>query len=145
MPPDVEVQPKSSETIQVASAKPTGWGWDRPGALKSNIPADEYLNSLADSANEWFNKRPESPRDLATRIAQFRKGCSTLILADHQPLAEEDRTWLVEKCRAWAEKLDAHLVAIEAGQEVDSVRAAADETINKLMTAMRNRASEIAA
>lgn len=134
---------KGPDDTQVASVPATGWGWDRPGALKTDTSAASYLNGLADSADEWFNKRPKNPKDLAVRIAQFRQGCSTLILADHQPLAKADRDWLVGKCQAWAAKLDGHLAAIEAGGSVDEVREAADDTVRKLMIAMRSRADEI--
>ncbi|MEQ9408153.1 MAG: hypothetical protein RIK87_10530 [Fuerstiella sp.] len=104
-----------------------------------------YLDSLADSAQEWFGKRPDTARAVATRIAQFRQGCSTLILADHAPLSAEDRTWLVGKCRARATKLDGHLAAVEAGQDAATVLTAADDTVNKLITALRGRAAELKA
>ena len=137
--------PKPVDPPTVVAQVKTGWGWDRPGALKEDLGGAEYLDGLADAANEWFNKRPETAKELAVRIAQFRQGCSTLILASHKPLAEADRTWLVEKCQAWAAKLDAHLVAVESGQSTSEVRDAADETIRKLMTAMQNKAKEISA
>ncbi len=120
-----------------------GWGWEKPGALAVNLPPREYLNHLADAAQDWFKKRPENASDLARRISQFRQGCSTLILAEHQALAPADRDWLRERCRAWATKLDGHLAAIEAGEDVTAVRAAADETVNKLIKAIRDRAQSV--
>lgn len=120
-----------------------GWGWEKPGALAVRLPPREYLNHLADAAQDWFKKRPENAPDLARRIAQFRQGCSTLILAEHAGLAPADRDWLRERCRAWATKLDGHLAAIEAGDDVAAVRAAADETVNKLIKAIRDRASSV--
>lgn len=120
-----------------------GWGWEKPGALAVNLPPREYLNHLADAAQDWFKKRPENAPDLARRVAQFRQGCSTLILAEHSALAPADRDWLRERCRAWATKLDAHLAAIEAGEDVAAVRAAADETVNKLIKAIRDRAQAV--
>lgn len=120
-----------------------GWGWEKPGALAVNLPPREYLNHLAEAAQDWFKKRPENAPDLARRVAQFRQGCSTLILAEHAALAPADRDWLRERCRAWATKLDAHLAAIEAGEDVASVRTAADETVNKLIKAIRDRAREV--
>jgi hypothetical protein len=131
-------QPATPPPVAVAP----GWGWDRPGAIPSDVPADVYLTQLADAAQDWFKKRPETPAALAKRIAQFRQGCSTLILAEHRPLSPEDRQWLVEKCRAWAAKLDTHLADAEAGRDVIDVRTEADETINKLITAMRARATK---
>ncbi len=118
------------------------WGWTKPGALRYELSRDAYLNSLADSAREWFNQRPDRPQALARRIAEFRQGCSVLIFSVHKPLPEEDRIWLVEKCRSWATKLDAHLAAVEAGQDVLKVRAEADATIDRLATALRERAAK---
>jgi hypothetical protein len=118
------------------------WGWNKPGALHYELSRDAYLSSLADTADEWFNQRPERPQALARRIAEFRQGCSVVILSIHKPLSDEERKWLVDKCRSWAAKLDAHLAAIEAGQDVFKVRAEADETINRLATALRERAGK---
>lgn len=129
---------------RLVSAPTPGWGWENPGALAVNLPPREYLNHLADAAQDWFKKRPGNPPDLARRIAQFRQGCSTLILAEHRALAPADRDWLRERCRAWATKLDGHLAAIEAGDDVTAVRTAADETVNKLIKAIRERAQSAA-
>lgn len=129
---------------RLVPAPAAGWGWEKPGALAVNVPPREYLNHLADAAQDWFKKRPENAPDLARRIVQFRQGCSTLILAEHSALAPADRDWLRERCRAWATKLDGHLTAIEAGEDVAVVRAAADETVNKLIKAIRDRAQAAA-
>ncbi len=129
---------------QVGLAARSGWGWNRPDALPQNLPAGAYLTHLADAAQEWFNKRPDDSLELSRRIAEFRQGCSVLILSPHRSLSAEDRIWLVEKCRAWAAKLDAHLAAVEAGQDSLKVRGEADETINKLIAALRERARKSA-
>ena len=118
----------------------SGWGWSRSGALPQDLPRAAYLDHLASTAADWFRKRPDAPIALARRIAEFRQGCSVLILSEHRPLSPEDRTWLVAKCRAWAARLDAHLAAVEAGEAPEKVRAAADETVNRLITALRDRA-----
>lgn len=123
---------------------PTGWGWDKPGAIPNEGPADAYLTQLASAANDWFKKRPEDATGLKTRITQFRDGCSTLIDSPHEPLEAEDREWLVEKCKAWRGKLDEQLAAIDAGTDPLTVRESTDEIVNKLMTALRNRAEEVA-
>lgn len=120
---------------------PTGWGWDRSGALAVALPPDQYLNHLADSANEWFNKRPESADALAQRLREFRQGCDALIAAPHTTLAKADRDWLVERCRAWSGKLDGHLADLSTGAKpLEQVRSEADETVRKLMQAIRDRA-----
>lgn len=121
----------------------SGWGWQRPGALEASGTQAEYLNHLADSAEEWFKKRPDTPAALAKRIGEFRDGCSTLLLAEHRPLAADTKQWLRERCSAWAGKLDAHRSGLEAGQDVQTVRAAADDTIQKLIKALRTKATEV--
>jgi hypothetical protein len=129
-------------------AAETAWGWNRPGALAEDVPADVYLNRLADAAEDWFGKQPDEPVELAKRIEGFRAGCSVLIFAPHRPLSPADRQWLVEKCRAWAANLDDHLRALEALKAEDDpapVRAAADLTVRSLITRLRERAKEAAA
>jgi hypothetical protein len=110
--------------------------------LPQDLPPAAYLDRLADAAADWFRARPDEPIALARRLAELREGCSVLILSEHRPLSPEDRTWLVERCRSWAAKLDAHLTAVEAGEDPAKVRAAADETVNRLIAALRERARE---
>lgn len=125
-------------------AAPTGWGWNRPGALTADVPADQYLNQLADSANEWFKKPTETKAALITRLTQFRKGCETLINAPHPQLSPEDRTWLIERCQVWAGKLDTQIVALQTGKtDLKTADADADALVNKLIKALRTRAEEV--
>lgn len=118
------------------------WGWDRPGALTVELSGQEYLNHLADSASEWFKKPRDTKVALAKRLSDFRHGCDTLIEAQHPQLIDEDRRWLVDKCKAWSGKLDDHLTALSTGDSVANVSQAADETINKLILAMRTHADQ---
>ncbi|MFV0446033.1 MAG: hypothetical protein ACK5Q5_20850 [Planctomycetaceae bacterium] len=127
--------------LQPRPTAPSGWGWDRPGALASNLSAPEYLRLLSDGANDWFKKRPDDAAALKTRLEQFRHGCDTLLKAPHTPLAEADRDWLLERCRVWRGKIDEHIVALELGVPVSDVRDEADSTVNKLLTALRDRAA----
>ncbi len=83
---------------------------------------------------------PGNPIALARRIAEFRQGCSVLILSPHRPLPAEDRAWLVERCRAWAARFDGYLASVEAGKDPLEVRNQADETINRLIDTLRDRA-----
>jgi len=123
-----------------APSAPT-WGWARPGALPSDLSRSAYLARLADDAAQWFRRRPDNPQALALRLNEFRQGCSTLILAEHRPLPDEDRTWLVGKCREWAVKVEAHLRAVEAGAAPTAVLIQeADATVNALIAALRARA-----
>ncbi|MDA1016074.1 MAG: hypothetical protein O3A00_16665 [Planctomycetota bacterium] len=121
------------------------WGWAKPGALDEldQLPAPEYLESLAKSAETWFKKRPNSKAALAKRITEFRIGCDALIQAKHSPLNPEDKAWLIERCTAWSGKLDEHVAALESGADVMKTREAVDETINKLMKAIRNRSQTV--
>src|SRR5262249_54930868 len=116
-------------------AASSGWGWSRPGALPQDLPRSEYLARLADRAQEWLHQRPEEALALAKRIAEFRQGCSVLLLSPHRPLSAEDRAWLVEKCRTWAAQLDGDLAAVESGQDPLQVRGQADATIDRLVAA----------
>jgi hypothetical protein len=129
-------------TAEPAVVAAKRWGWDRPGAFPNDLPRAAYLNHLADSAIEWFDRRPEAPLELARRIAEFRQGCTILILSPHRPLSPEDRAWLVERCHGWAAKLDAHLAAVESGQDVLRVRDEVDAMINRLIRTLRERAMD---
>jgi hypothetical protein len=132
-------------TVSTVVVTPSAWGWARPGAMSEGLPAAAYLDRLADAAAEWSRERPDLPAPLARRIAQFRQGCSELILAEHQPLAAEDRRWLVVRCRTWAGALDRHLAAVEAGQDPVRVRAEVDELVAALIEALRARAEAVRA
>jgi hypothetical protein len=123
-------------------ATTVGWGWAKPGALPEQAEPAEYFQQLADGADEWYSQRPETPRDVAVRLAQFRQGCTVLILAEHKPLSPDDRRWLVDKCKLWAAKLDAHLVDLESDRPAIDVRGEIDATIRNLISALRDRAAD---
>lgn len=126
-------------TRPVEPVAETGWGWERPGVVATRESAREYLEGLADAAQEWFVKRPETRRELARRLNQMRQGCSTLILGEHEALSAVDRKWLVERCQAWAKKFDQQLADLEAGKDVLEVRQATDATVEQLVKALRGR------
>lgn len=130
--------PQPGANPQVAQG---GWGWNKPDAFPQNLDPKSYLGRLAEGAEEWFKTRPESREDLDKRIAQFRKGCDTLVRAEHQPLSATDRDWLRERCRVWSDKFDKHLTDLRSGKDVLQVREEADGTIQKLVTALRSRIS----
>ncbi len=121
------------------------WGWAKPGAIPSAGTAPEYLNHLADSAEEWFKKKPEDASGLAKRIDELRQGCKTLIAADHKPLAAADREWLVERCRKWSADFDKAFAEVEAGRDPAAVRAEVDATVRRIIVALHERATKIAA
>jgi hypothetical protein len=113
---------------------------------RADLPPDEgpaaYLDSLADAAEEWFDERPEQPAALAERIGEMRQGCSQLIFAEHEPLSEGDRKWLVDRCRKWAGTFDEQLEALEAGEDPGVVREKMDETVRRIVTILRERAQQ---
>ena len=123
--------------------EPVPWGWQNQSAFRKTTSGNAYLEQLASAAQGWYRKRPESAEAVSERILQFRTGCNQLIFADHASLDEPDREWLVERCRAWSEKLNQHLIAVEAGQSPLEVRAEADETVGRLIEALEKRAEEI--
>src|SRR5262249_18698226 len=102
----------------------------------------EYLNRLADAAEEWFEKRPEDAAGLAVRLHELRGGCSRVILTRHEPLGGKDREWLHEGCRERAGKVEEHLTAPGAGQDTAQGRAAADGTVRNLVKALRGKAAD---
>jgi hypothetical protein len=112
--------------------------------MKPNASPSVYLHALADAAGDWFSKRPNDAPGLARRINEMRRGCSTLILAEHRPLSDADRDWLRERCRAWAGKFDKSLAELEGGKDVRKVRAEMDATVNQLIKAIRARAAQVA-
>ena len=129
--------------FQQSQPTPSGWGWEKPGALAQDLSAEDYLQQLADGAGDWFKKRPEDEPGLRKRLRQFRNGCDTLLKAPHTPLAAADREWLNERCRAWRDKIDGHIAALDAGTPPLEVRETTDETINKLVAALKGRAASV--
>lgn len=127
-------------TKSPASTTEVAWGWSKPGALKQDVTAPVYLSALADQAAEWHNARPTDAPTLAKRINELRANCSTLLLAEHRPLAAADRDWLRERCRAWSQSFDQQLVALENGAAPNEVRAEMDKVVDKLTNALRQRA-----
>jgi len=131
---------KKQETLDVAEA---GWGWTKPGALPDDLAPGSYFIRLADEAHEYFDKRPETPVDLAKRLCELRKGCAVLILSNHQPLSKQDRDWLVEKCRLWAEHLDNEVTNLENGKDFATIQSRADGEVTSLEKALREHAQSL--
>lgn len=116
------------------------WGWQKPDAFAPAPTRAEYLTRLADSANDWFKKRPDDKPGLAKRITQFRDGCDALLAADHAPLPAADQAWLRERCQLWRGKLDEQLTKLEV-EDPKQVRDATDAIVTKLSEALRARAA----
>jgi hypothetical protein len=121
-----------------------GWGWAKPDALPDDLPRAEYLNRLADAAEEWSRKKPDSSLALAHRLNEFRQGCTVLTLSEHRPLSPSDRDWLRERCRAWSRKLDDALAKLESGTPPEQVRQETDDLARDIATKLRDRAGKMA-
>lgn len=121
---------------------PGNWGWNRTGAPEP-ANARAYLDTLAAGSQEWFKKKPDTRADLAQRIAEFRQGCSKLILAEHRQLAQADKSWLVRRCKGWAGQIDRSLTDLEAGKDMAEVRKDMDDTVNRITEALRARAADL--
>ena len=120
---------------------PGAYGWNKPGVFEVALKKPEYLNHLADRASEWFDAKPMNAEQLASRMKQFRESCDKLIAAKHPQLPDADREWLKERCGVWAGKIDASLAKLNADpSQLKAVNAEMDDTVNKLMTALRERA-----
>lgn len=114
------------------------WGWNRPGVFADNVRADDYLRRLADAAEEYFSQPRDSAKQLDQTLADFRRACDVLLAANHEPLSDDDRTWLRERCQTWSKKFDDQLAELHRSGDAATVRAAADETVKKLVLALRN-------
>jgi hypothetical protein len=116
------------------------WGFARFAGASPEVGREEYLRQLATSAGEWTKQRPTDAAGVARRIGEFRQGCSAILLADHKPLTPEDRKWLKDRCRTWADALDRHLAAVEAGADPIAVRTEVDDTVTRISAALLGRA-----
>ncbi len=117
------------------------YGWNKPGVFDVALEKPAYLQHLADRANEWFDQKPTNAAQLASRMKAFRESCDKLLAAQHPQLPAADRDWLYERCRLWAGKIDASLAKLNADpSQLKAVNAEMDETVKKLMTALRERA-----
>jgi hypothetical protein len=127
----------------IAKKASPDWGWNTPGLLTRVEPPAAYLTHLADAANEWFDKRPETPGDLAFRLGELRTGCTRLIVARNTSLQPADQAWLVNHCRDWAAKLDKAVHDLEQGDPVDRVRSEVDAIVTRLIGVLRDRAKAV--
>jgi hypothetical protein len=130
-------QERRNEELAAASG---AWGWNRPGALPQDGTPSAYLRTLADLAEEWFNKRPDDRPALLKRIGEFRQGCKVLLAANHPLLSPADRKWLLDKCRDWDARLAALQGRAESVKDVRLIHDEADNTIRHLIAALHEHA-----
>ena len=119
--------------------EPLAWGWNRPGTFASNVTAEEYLDRLADRADEWSGRPHDTPDRLRRDLTDFRRACLALLEAPHGRLPAPQRDELLKRCRKWLDKFDAQLAALDTGGNVDDLRQQADKTVGSLVTALRRR------
>jgi hypothetical protein len=116
---------------------PRPWGWNRPEILDA-APTVEYLSRLADAAEEWRQQPRDDAASLVKSLRELRDGCTRLLAAEHGSLSLAERSWLLEKCRAWGTKMDQHLAELAGGtKDWQVVRHEADETVDKLTRALK--------
>ncbi|MCA9048703.1 MAG: hypothetical protein KDA89_08240 [Planctomycetaceae bacterium] len=121
---------------------PRGWGFSSPDLLAFEGRDQKFLDHLADAAGQWSNKQPSDNSELRERLAQFSEGCGQLIRTLEQQqlnqLTPEAQQWLHDRCLAWKGRIDGHIAAIDNQSEsFEQVRDHADETVEKLITALR--------
>ena len=121
------------------------WGFDRPGLVASSQPAPAYFRSLASAVEEdWTPQKTESRDALLTSLKEFRHGCDTLLAAPLANLPEKDRTFLKDRCLKWRDRIDGHIADLEQNRKpVDTVRADAAATVQKLTTVLRDEAAKV--
>jgi len=91
--------------------------WSIPVLLKST-DGRQLFRQVADDAT-WPTLPHSTAADLAKEIADYRAKCSQLILTDFAFLRPEEQTFLRDKCRLWAKKMDEQLVRIESQSNDD--------------------------
>jgi hypothetical protein len=119
---------------------PTGVGFDRAGLMTAKVDAKTHLNALADAAADYAIPAAADKSTLRKQIVSFRHGCDTLQNAAHEQLPVADRDWLKERCKAWSDKLDGFLAALDGEKEsLEAIRNGVEETRTKMITALRGR------
>ena len=115
--------------------------------MPEGVSAEQYLQSLSDSSEEWFDQKSTTADMLATNLQSLSTGCQRLIDAPHQPLSPDQRQWLVEKCELWKEDIDQTLADAKAiggdGSKLTVVKNAADDLVSKISLALTNKSKEV--
>lgn len=122
-----------------APAPAPSWGFAKVNQLARDDPKAIFA-ALADLAQEWGKKPTDDRASLARRLSEFRLGCSTLQATD-LGLPADDAQWLRRRCLDWSAAIDRHLRELDETGDVAAVRAAVLQTINGIVTELRQRAS----
>ncbi|MFM9960449.1 MAG: hypothetical protein ACKV2Q_04405 [Planctomycetaceae bacterium] len=119
--------------------QPLAWGWNRPGTFAADVTPDQYLDRFADRADEWSQRPHETREQLRADLTDFRVACRKMLDTDHTLLPDREQAELKGRCQKWLKKFEAQLVALDAGDDVAEIRKQADDTVQLLTTAIRQR------
>lgn len=119
------------------SPTPKGWGFNQPGILETAQSEDQLLETLADAAHAWFNKRPQTREELVTRLKQFDAGCQTLLSAKLAPLSPASHQAVDAACQKTRQQIATYLTELEQGSDLSTTQAAADQTMTTLEQSLR--------
>ena len=113
------------------------WGLIREDVVAAQVRDEEYVNLLADSMNDWFNKKPKIRDVLVLRLDELQSGCQSLAANPpaqiSDPLQREKLAYVLKQC---AERL--------AGLETQlTERSKEDERYLKTVPAGLEEADEI--
>ena len=90
----------------------TACRWSIPELQKFN-DGKQLFRQVALGAT-WPALPHSTAAELARDIANYRAKCSQMILADFAFLTPKEQTFLRDKCRLWAQKMDEQLVRLES-------------------------------
>lgn len=122
-----------------APSGPTKWGWLAPDAFAGEHSRESYMMQVAGGADAWFAKRPSSAEAISKRTEEFIAGCDLVIQAEHEPLQENDRVWLRQKCRDWRSDLQTELRALNQGAAALKTRGNIDNIARRMAEVIRSR------
>jgi hypothetical protein len=115
--------------------------------MPQGVSADQYFQSLGDSAEEWFKQKSMTAETLASNLQSLSSGCQRLIDAPHESLSSDQRAWLIEKCEVWKKDIDQLLADAKAiGDDSNALTAvtnAADDLVSKIALALINQSKEV--
>jgi len=119
---------------------PSGHILGTPGLLANDVSSSaEYLQRIAAAGQTWFDEQPTDEAALIALLEQTRNDCQILIDARHEALSDEERIWLVTKCRKWQGDLEQTLSSLKSGAiDLETARTQADATMKKLVNVLQS-------
>ena len=113
------------------------WGFAESGLLEASISEDQMLQKLSEASVAWFNKIPESAKQLEERLRQFDLGCKELLAADLPQLSKANRNAVHAACEDCRAAIASQLAELDAGTDFDVALLNADSAINQLSDAIQ--------